>query len=59
VVFGPGGRGLAGVCYVADVYTCDFTDRLQDAQFKGVSRYFKAAGTWRPCRCRTTASCGS
>lgn len=48
VVFGPGGRGLAGVCHVADVYTCDFTDRLQDAQFKGVSRYFQGRRNLAP-----------
>ncbi|MFN2624427.1 MAG: hypothetical protein ABR611_16510, partial [Chthoniobacterales bacterium] len=40
MVHRPDGRGLAGVCYIADLYTCDFADQLQDAQFRGVSRYF-------------------
>jgi dienelactone hydrolase len=40
VVYSPGGRRLAAVCYIADVYTCDFADKIQDAEFHGISRFF-------------------
>jgi dipeptidyl aminopeptidase/acylaminoacyl peptidase len=31
---------LAGVCYTADTYVCDFKDKVTEANFKGLSNYF-------------------
>jgi dipeptidyl aminopeptidase/acylaminoacyl peptidase len=40
ILYRPGGHRLAAACYIADVYTCDFADKTQDAEFRGVSRFF-------------------
>lgn len=31
---------LAGVCYIADTYVCDFTDKVMAANFRGLSKFF-------------------
>ena len=31
---------LRGVCYTAEVYTCDFSDPVIQANFKGISKFF-------------------
>ena len=37
---GDSGR-LAGVCYTAETYGCDFADRATSANFRGLATYFK------------------
>jgi dipeptidyl aminopeptidase/acylaminoacyl peptidase len=32
---------MAGACYVADVFTCEFEDPQLQARFRGLSRYFQ------------------
>jgi dipeptidyl aminopeptidase/acylaminoacyl peptidase len=41
IVYNDSSRELAGVCYVADVFTCDFKDKTTQAQFRSLNAHFK------------------
>lgn len=41
IVYKPGGSELAGVCYLADVYGCQFKDKDQQARFDRLTQTFK------------------
>lgn len=41
IVYDGDSYKLSGVCYVADIYTCDFKDPVQTANFRGIVKYFK------------------
>jgi len=40
IVTAPGSDALAGACYTADVFRCDFTDPRMAATYKGLAAYF-------------------
>ena len=40
IVYEGDSARLAGVCYTADTYVCDFSDQVTQANFKGLSNFF-------------------
>lgn len=48
IVYHEGDRALAGVCYTADTYVCQFKNAALDADFEVAEAYFKGRASLTP-----------